>query len=86
MIKINYNVKVQIKNIALYNSHVRSIIAQKRKEFDDLRNQKLLSMPKHKYMSFLDVAYDYEAMEMKLTGEGMNESLIKLYGCDLESM
>lgn len=23
---------------------------------------------------------------MKIAGQGMNESLIKLYGCDLESM
>jgi len=35
---------------------------------------------------FKDVAYDYTDMINKLTGEGMNEALTKLLGCDLESM
>ena len=43
-------------------------------------------MRKDKYISFLDIAYDYKDMEMKLAGSGMNEALIKLFGCDLESM
>lgn len=43
-------------------------------------------MSKDKYLFFIDTAYDYEDMSMKVTGNGMSERLIKLFGCDMESM
>ena len=35
---------------------------------------------------FMDFAFDYTDMLNKVTGEGMNEALIKLIGCDLDTM
>jgi len=43
-------------------------------------------MSKGKYSFFIDTAYDYEDMQTKVTGNGMSEGLIKLFGCDMESM
>ena len=68
------------------NSQVRQKIAQKRKEFEDLRRENISKMMKGKYSFFIDTAYDYEDMQTKVTGNGMSEGLIKLFGCDMESM
>lgn len=43
-------------------------------------------MPKDKFIMFVDIAFDYTDMCNKITGEGMNEALVKLLGCDLDSM
>ena len=43
-------------------------------------------MPKDKFIMFVDLAFDYTDMCNKITGEGMNEALVKLLGCDLDSM
>lgn len=62
------------------------MIAQQRQEFEEIRKAKILEMPKDKFIMFVDLAFDYTDMCTKITGEGMNEGLIKLLGCDLDSM
>jgi len=59
--KLSHKIKQMIKNIVLYNKQLRLMISQKRKQYDDFRREKISSMPKDKYISFIDFAYDYES-------------------------
>lgn len=43
-------------------------------------------MSKDKYFLFMDFAFDYADMSLKITGDGMNENFIKLIGCDIDTM
>jgi len=43
-------------------------------------------MTRVNYYMFLDLAFDYNDMQMKIIGNGMSERLINLMGCDLDRM
>jgi len=75
-----------MKLIASINLQIQAIIVQRRIEFNNFRREKLLSLAKDKYFIFMDFAFDYADMSLKITGDGMNNNFIRLMGCDIDTM
>ncbi|KAL4490346.1 hypothetical protein ABPG72_004385 [Tetrahymena utriculariae] len=79
-------VKSQIMKYTSINNITQQLIAAKRQEFMLLRKEVLSHLPKDKYFMFVDYSFDYFDMTFKMIGNGMNQSFLKLLGCDFQSM
>ncbi|KAL4440870.1 hypothetical protein ABPG74_013851 [Tetrahymena malaccensis] len=79
-------VKSQIMKYTSINNITSQLIAAKRQEFMLLRKEVLSHLPKDKYFMFVDYNFDYFDMTFKMVGNGMNQSFLKLLGCDFKSM